>query len=127
MKRNAVVESVSGDRAIVSFLREEACGSCAGRHFCTNAKKTSAEVKNPVGAKVGDTVEIETDTSSMLLYCVILFLAPVLLALAMYLVFININVTLAYILTAVGFILPYPFATVLNKKTSLPVITKLVG
>ncbi len=126
MKRNAVVESVFGEKAKVSFLREEACGSCAGRHFCTNAKKTSAEVKNSVGARVGDTVEIETKTASVLLYCLILFLAPIILALAMYLIFVNINTVLAYVFTAVGFVLPYPFAALLNRNSSLPVITKII-
>ncbi len=125
MKRNAVVESVCGEKAIVSFLREEACALCATRGICANAKKSKAEVRNPIGANVGDTVEIETEASSVLLYCLILFLAPVLLALVMYLVFMNLNTVLAYIMTAVGFILPYPFAAVLNRKTALPTIVKI--
>ncbi len=126
LKRNAVVESVSGEKATVSFLREEACAGCAGRRLCMNSKNTSAEVRNLIGARVGDTVEIETETSSVLLYCLILFLAPVLLALVMYLVFMNVNTVLAYVLTVVGFILPYPFAAVLNRKTLLPIITKII-
>ncbi len=127
MKRSAlVVESTSGDRAVVSFLREEACGSCSGRHFCMNAKKTKAEVKNDIGADVGDTVEIETETTSLLLYSFLLFLAPVLLAVVMYLVFIDVNKALAYSMTAVGFILPYPFAAVLNRRAALPRIISVL-
>ncbi len=122
MKRNAVVESVSGDRAVVVFMREEACASCSGRHLCANAKKTKVEVKNSLGAAVGDEVEIETKTTSLLLYSAILFLAPVLLALTMYLVFIDKNETLAYIMTAVGFLVPYPIAAILNRRSQLPEI-----
>ncbi len=125
MKRDAVVEKTYGECATVSFLREEACAACAGRHLCASARTQRAEVKNPVGADVGDTVEIETDSKSLLLYSAILFLAPVLLALVLYLVFIDKNKTLAYSMTAVGFIVPYVFAWLLNRKNkdALPVIT----
>ncbi len=126
MKRSAVVESVENGKTVVAFLREDACESCSGRHFCMNAKKTKAEVKNSIGAKPGDTVEIETETSSLLLYSFLLFLAPVLLALAMYVIFIDINATLAYILTAVGFVLPYPIAAILNRRAALPKITRIM-
>ncbi len=126
LKRTAVVESVSGDRAVVSFLREEACGSCSGRHFCMNAKKTKAEVRNDIGASIGATVEIETDTTSLLWYSFLLFLAPVLLALAMYLIFININDILAYSMTAVGFLLPYPIAAIINRRAALPKIVRVL-
>ena len=129
MKQNAIVKSVEGDKATVSVLRKEACSHCAGRVVCGTAKRMDVVAKNPVSAVAGDTVVIETESVNVLGYSALLFLAPVLLAVVMYLIFSAVNTVLSVIMPILGFMIPFGIAMVIDRKNRdkrLPVITEIL-
>ena len=126
MEHKAVVLKTYGEKADVSVLREEACAHCAGRVVCGTAKKLTVKVKNPIGAKEGDTVIIERPSESVLFYSALVFLAPVLLAVVLYLVISQINEIAGMISAVIGFVIPFVAAAVIDKRgreARLPVIT----
>ena len=130
MKHNAVVIKTDGDKATVSVLREEACSHCAGRVVCGTAKKFEVTVKNPVSANVGDTVVIENESGNVLAYSALVFLAPVALALVMYIIFSQINNVLSAVMAVFGFVLPFVIAFIIDRKNRdkrLPVITEILA
>ena len=122
-----MVTEVSEGTAKVSVLRKEACASCSGRYFCGSSKKTETKVSDPIGVKVGDTVEVEARSGAMLGYAALLFVAPIILAAVLYFALERIGGVWAVVGAIVGFILPYLVALVIEKKTafSLPVITRV--
>ncbi len=129
MKQKAVVLNTDGEYAQVSVLREEACAHCAGRVVCGTAKRLTVQVKNPIGARQGDTVVIERSNQSVLGYSALVFLAPVALAVTLYLLFSLINGIAGGVAAAIGFALPFPVAVVIDKHgrdARLPVITETV-
>ena len=126
MEHKAVVVKTDGEIADVSVLREEACAHCAGRVVCGTAKKLTVKAKNPIGAKTGDTVIIERPSESVLFYSTLVFLAPVLLAVVLYLCFSQINELAGAVASAFGFVLPFALAMVIDRRgreNRLPVIT----
>lgn len=127
MRRDAIVIKTDGDDATVAVLREDACGSCAGRRFCGNARKVEIKVKNDIGAGCGDTVEIETPSKVLLGYAALLFLAPVFLAVFFYILLSSVNAVLSYVFAGVGFVLPYIVAFFIEKRSriSVPVIREV--
>ena len=65
----------------VKTIKPAACESCASRKDCSvdKAGKTrEVEVSNPVGAKVGDRVQISIQTSALLKAIFLLYLFPIL-------------------------------------------------
>jgi positive regulator of sigma E activity len=130
LKQEAIVISKEGERATVSVLRKEACSHCAGRVVCGTAKTVTTTVKNPVGAEIGDTVTIETPTENVLGYAALVFLAPVILAVALYLIFSGVNKTLSIVMPICGFVLPFVCALILDRKKRderIPVITEIIN
>ncbi len=127
MKQIALVTEVAEGTAKVSVLRKEACASCSGRYFCGSSKKVVSKVFDPIGVKVGDTVEVEAKSGAMLGYAALLFVAPIILAAILYFVFAKVNYVLSIVGAVVGFALPYLAALIIEKKTaiSLPVITRI--
>ena len=129
MKQRAIVLKEEGQYAKVSVLREEACAHCAGRVVCGTAKRLTVTVKNPVGAKQGDTVTLERPAERVLGYAALVFLAPVALGVLFYALFSLINTLTAGIMAAVGFILPLICAAIIDRigrDSRLPVITEVV-
>ncbi len=93
MKTEATVVAVSGARATVETQRLSACEGC---HKATEGEDCSvctlmggnralrAEAENPIGAREGDRVVIESRTSRMLWYAALVFLCPIVLAILAY-------------------------------------------
>ena len=94
MITNATVTQVLTDKiAVVEAARKSACDGC---HKQTNGescsvctllggdRKITAKANNKIGAKVGDRVEIESSSGLLLLYGVIIFVLPIIAALAAY-------------------------------------------
>lgn len=90
MKTTATVIEVNGTRAIVESERVSACEGChkateeGGCSVCSlmgSNRKITTQAYNPVGARVGDLVSIESDTGRMLGYAALVFLLPLLMAL----------------------------------------------
>ena len=129
MKHNAIVKETDGKMAVVAILRQDACSHCAGRVVCGGGKVTTVTVKNDIGAEVGDTVVIESPSESVLGYAALVFLAPVLLAVTLYLAFSQISKALAIVGGVLGFVLPYAAAFVIDRKKReerMPEITEIL-
>ena len=91
MRVKAVVTEVSEKYSVVESERMSACEGChksaEGCSVCSlmgSEKKISTKAINRIGAKVGDTVEIETESRRVMLYAAVVFMLPVLLCLAFY-------------------------------------------
>ena len=72
----------TGDGTVwVKTVKPAACESCASRRNCGMDKANKpheVEVSNPVGAKVGDRVQISIQTSALLKAIFLLYLFPIL-------------------------------------------------
>ena len=93
MRNEARVVAVNGRRATVEVKRLSACEGChkkvegEGCSVCTLMGGDGiicAEAENTIGAQVGDRVVIESGTGRMLWYAALVFLLPIVLALAAY-------------------------------------------
>ena len=93
MKNEATVISLEGKTAVVEAMRLSACEGChknedgTGCSVCTlmgGDSRFRAKAFNSVGARVGDRVVIESHTGRMLLYAVLVFLLPIVVALVCY-------------------------------------------
>ncbi len=90
MKTKATVKALLGDVAVVEAERASACEGCHkktdGEHGCAvcslvgGERKFTATAENRIGAQVGDTVLIESETSRVMLYAAMVFLLPILVA-----------------------------------------------
>ena len=89
MQTKAVVVATNGMFATVETERKSACDSChkaeeGGCSVCSlmgSDRKIATKAINTVGAQIGDTVMIESNTSRMLWYAVLVFILPILVAL----------------------------------------------
>ena len=116
MKQKAIVkEAFENGTATVTVLRASACSACSARHACGSARKAESTVNNKIGAKVGDTVEIEAPSQSVIGYSALVFLAPVLLAIALYLPLSVLGEAYGIIGAAVGFVIPFVIAFFISK------------
>ena len=116
MKQQAVITEIKNDTvATITVLRKSACSACSARHACGSAKKTVSTVNNKIGAKVGDTVEIEVPSENVLGYSALVFLAPVFLALILYMILAPKGEIYGIIGAAVGFVLPFTVAFFVSK------------
>lgn len=95
MQNKAIVLRVDGEVATVEVMRASACEGCHNNHdgqgcaacSLTGAgQKFSAPALNPIGAREGDLVEVETGTGRVLSYAFLVFVLPLLLGLGAYLV-----------------------------------------
>ncbi len=91
MITKAKVVSVYGDLATVVAKRTSACEGChksaEGCSVCSlmgEGAEITAKAENRVGARVGDTVEIESESKKVLFYGAAVFLFPLVLMLAGY-------------------------------------------
>ena len=89
MQTKAVVIATDGMFATVETERKSACEGChkaeeGGCSVCSlmgSDRKIATKAINTVGARIGDTVMIESNTSRMLWYAVLVFILPILVAL----------------------------------------------
>jgi len=125
------VVSVSDKKAIVKVKRVSACGdSCAScKGGCETTSATSV-AENLVGAKVGDTVKIESDTKSIIQAAVALYMAPVLIAIFTAVIAYGINLSNIFviILSGVSFFASFFVIKFFEKRlTPKSYITKILG
>ena len=71
--------------ALVSRERESACAGCSQSEVCLSLgacdrNTAKLKVRNPVGAKPGDCVEIETRDGTVLWYALLVFILPLAMA-----------------------------------------------
>jgi len=93
MNTTAYVKEIKGKYAIVETERRSACDGChknengEGCAMCRifgGNTKISTKAKNSAGAKIGDKVEIASSSGRMLGYALIVFILPIVLAIAGY-------------------------------------------
>ncbi len=129
MKQIGKVVAINADTAKIEVDRVSACDMCENSAHCAEkCQKVYATASNIVGAGVGDTVEIETETGRVLLNSVLVFLFPVLLAIAAYFIsdlFFVENVSVIITFFTLVFSL-CAFSFVLNKASKKKVISKIV-
>ncbi|MBQ9785263.1 MAG: SoxR reducing system RseC family protein [Clostridia bacterium] len=90
MQTRAKVTAVDGKFATVEVERTSACEGChkaedGGCSVCSmlgSDRKMSARAHNAAGASVGDLVMIESKTSRMLWYALLVFVLPIVLCIA---------------------------------------------
>ena len=110
MNKKAYVKEIINEKALLSVKRE--C-MCAGKDNCTTKCFTLQNeiieimLNNEIGAKTGDFVEVEGNSSAILLYSVVIFIAPVFTGLLLYFIsrVFTENIILPYIISGAGFIL----------------------
>lgn len=87
IEQKGIVIRVERDYAVVEVNRQPACAGdcgqkCAGCSI--NAKKTEIRVKNLAQAQAGDTVVLQSDGKKMLFYAFLIYIVPILAAVAGY-------------------------------------------
>lgn len=96
METKATVIATEGKFAIVETKRKSACDGChkqkegASCAMCTlmgDKAELRTHANNPIGARVGDEVMIESPSGRILAYGALVFLLPLLLGLLFYLLF----------------------------------------
>lgn len=85
MKQKGIVVEINGKNAKVECDRASACDMCENSASCTEkCKNVYANAENSICAKIGDCVEIESDTSRVLKNAFFVFILPILLAVISY-------------------------------------------
>jgi len=119
MKQKAVVIETQGKYAVVEVSRAAMCDGCQKKgcvsHTCAagallgNSKKMSVQVRNPIGAAVGETVWVESADNKVLGYAALVFLMPVLVCCLLYVLTDAISDTqwIPYAGAAIGFVLSF--------------------
>jgi len=126
MRQKATVIETRGDIAVVRVLRSSMCEGCANRAdgkacACSallgGAKEMKVEAQNCLAAHPGDDVEIETESSAVLGYAALVFLLPVVGALAFYLIAAELSVQshVPWIAALIGFVLAFLPALFLDR------------
>ncbi len=89
MKTIATVIETNGTIAIIETERTSACEGCHKKQegetcsVCSlmgTGRKMQSKAENPIHAKVGDRVFVETATKRVLLYATLVFVLPIVLA-----------------------------------------------
>ncbi len=112
MTRNAIVVETTPDYAVVEVTRESACAGCHNSDNCsicriglTDHAEMRSKAANPLGAREGDTVQIETDSATVLHYSAAVFLLPLALGAAGYIIgyIADFDIMIRYIISLIGF------------------------
>ncbi len=89
MKETGTVVRIEKDKAIVSFTSRSACASCGMNTACTltggKARELALQTEG-LTLSPGDAVEIETPARSVVIAAFLVFILPILLSFAAYLV-----------------------------------------
>lgn len=76
LREKAKVVAERNDEAKVEIIRTSACDHCRGCKIGTDKKVLQIWVKNPINAKVGQTVEVELQTNMLLSAIFIAYVIP---------------------------------------------------
>ena len=120
MLQKAKVIAIEDGMATISVERESACGhdcgSCAGCGM--QSARIIADAENSLGAKVGDMVEVESETAKVLKIAGVVYILPLVLFFAAYfaLVLTVASETAAMLGGMAGFLLGVLCAIRLNRR-----------
>lgn len=109
MQQIGIVREVFDRHAVVEVSRKSACENChanidGGCSSCISLSEKAAvsKAENSIGAKTGDRVVIETESSTVLLYAAAVFLFPLLLGVIGYFIGTKFPLSAAPYLGALG-------------------------
>lgn len=137
----AKVVEVNPEYTVVETTRKSACNGChknadgSSCNICTimgSDRTAQSKAVNKIGAKVGDKVEISSNTGRILYYALLVFIAPVVCGLAAYFIaqYYNASNTVVYVSVILAFILPFIpvaiYSSVVVKKRCDVVIVKIL-
>lgn len=139
MKVTAVVTEVNDKYSIVESERLAACDACHkhadGCSVCSlmgSNKTIRSRAENKIDARVGDVVEIETETKKVLAYAALVFIFPILTMLVFYFVaslFSEIS-GIRYASAALGFVISFVivwlYSRLVSSKKYDVVIAKII-
>ena len=139
MKTTAKVVELQGNTAMVETERTSACEGCHkaenGCSVCSlmgSGRKLRSKAENRAGARVGDRVSVETATSRVLFYAALVFILPILLAVAGWFfagifsrefVWHGVGAAVGFVLTFVGLRI---YSGVVGKRRTDAVITEVI-
>ncbi|EFM24865.1 positive regulator of sigma(E), RseC/MucC [Peptoniphilus duerdenii ATCC BAA-1640] len=105
MKQTGIVFELNDDKAKIIVTRLAACGSscesCSAH--CGENKQEYINVKNDIGLKIGDRVEITTDSTAVLKYIALVYGLPLIFLISGVLIGMLLNLKEMYSLL-VGFV-----------------------
>ncbi len=136
MVQTAIVKSLSGKLCTIEVSRKAMCDGCH-KSDCgsgcpmsglfSSGRAMTATAVNKAGASVGDTVEIETSDSFVLLTAAAVFILPLIFCGIFYLTasYFHLNSYFTTIFAIAGFIIPFFILKMVErrKKDSEPSIT----
>lgn len=80
MNQSGIVIKTEGEFATVEVMQTSACVGCSKQEGCISCKKkTKAIAYNPIKAEKGDKVILESKSSTVLLYALLVFVLPLVL------------------------------------------------
>ena len=134
MRQKAVVLETNGKIAVIEVSRASMCegcqnhGGCGGHCELTGLVAASGKMKakavNGIGAVVGDTVEVETGSGTVLGYAALVFLLPIVVCGLFYFLsgLVFASQTASVIGAAAGFVLTFAGIAVFDrvKRKSTP-------
>jgi sigma-E factor negative regulatory protein RseC len=135
MRQRAVVIRTEGKIAEIEVSRSSMCDGCQKNggceHHCElsglivgSGKKMKTTAQNKIGAKAGDIVEVETESTKVLGYAALVFLMPIVLSAVFYFLAeaVFASGTAGVIAAAAGFVLSFAGISAVerSKKKSLP-------
>lgn len=141
MKTVATVVELNGAIATVETERTSACEGChkkAEGENCSvcslmgSGRKLRSKAENRAGARVGDRVSVETATSRVLFYAALVFVLPILLAVAGWffagifsreIVWHGVGAAVGFLLTFVGLRI---YSGIVGKRRTDAVITEVI-
>lgn len=128
MLQRAKVIETEGKYAVIEVSRKAMCDGChnsacgdgcpMGKLFGATSSDLRAKAVNRIGAKPGDTVFVETKTSTVMSEALLIFIIPIVLAAAGYAVagLFSAADCVRYICAAAGFAVPMIVAGIVEKK-----------
>ncbi len=119
------------DMATVSVRRVSACGeNCAHCSGACETTKATCIAKNTIGAKVGDTVKVESNSKDVIRAAVVLYMVPVLAAIFSVVVAYNLRLSdiFSVLICVVAFFVSFAGIKCFEKRlTPKAYITKIIG
>ena len=105
MTRCGTITAIQNDKATVSFIRSEACGSCIAKDACGLNQTTPVSVQvildNPYSYKIGQKVTLEISVQNAVKATLFAYVLPLILMLLClsFCLFLKVNETLSASLT----------------------------
>ena len=134
MIQKAKVVSVSGDYAVVRVSRKTICEGCHNTDsscsacFAFGDKNAECKALNTPGARVGDTVTVKTESSHIIGYAALVFIVPIVIALAVYLLCESLGGGYPALWALGGFVLPFGlFCLILDRRSRKSPDTEIVS